>query len=83
MFTSVGLRQTFAFVYLLRGIQSLYICIVGSAAMAGIVFILLRHERKYSCSDFVETGKVLGRLAQNPASHTLTFNRTLYTFFFL
>lgn len=71
----------FVHVYLLRGIKSLYICIVGSAAMAGIIFIFVRHEKKYSYSDFVEIGNDLGRLTQNPVSHTLT-ELYIYIFFF-
>lgn len=77
---SLELRQTFAFVYLLRGINPLHICLVSSAVMLGITFILRGHEGKYVCSDFVEIGKGLGWPAENPFSQTLTDHCILFSF---
>jgi len=80
MFIYLELKETFAFVYLLRGINLLHICLVSSAVMLGI-FILQGLEGKYLCSDFVEIGKDLGRPAENPSSQTLTEHYILFLFF--
>lgn len=80
IFMSVELRQTFAFIYLLRRINPLHICLVSSAVMLGIIFVLRGHESKYLCSDFVKTGKDLGRPTENPARQTLTERCILFSF---